>query len=147
MIHIQPHLSLKMFYCSSLLYRERVPLNCLPCHYMITLKSWTSNCNLPSGEDSLLLLYWLGVWYFLLNVEIWPYLCLHYVCVSVCVLKEKARFSDAQQKEGWCPRVSHRGQLSPPPKPVPQTIILLLAKQNLTLWSCSFFVSFLFVLF
>ena len=54
--------------------------------------------------------------------------------LCVCVRTEGSLFSDTQRKEARCPRTTYRGQLSsPPPKPVPLTIILLSTKQNLTL--------------
>lgn len=122
-------LSLIIFNCSALLYRERAPLNFLPCHYIITLKSWTSNCNCLHRERTLSPLeLTVMIAYFLLNGEMWPYLCLCYVCMSV--LTEKTLFSEG--KNDVLPSVDE-GSFPPPSKPVPLTIILLSTKQNLTL--------------
>ena len=85
--------------CSTLLHGERAPLNFWPCHYMISLTSWTSNCNfhMRGGLAPLeLTVMIVGVMLCSLNVEIWPYLCLCSVCVSV--LTEEALVTDSQRK-------------------------------------------------
>lgn len=129
-----------MMICSSLLYRERAPLNCLPCHYKMILKSWTWNCSLPSGGDcfSLTVMIESVVLLFLVNVELWPHLCLCSVCVYAS--KEEALCPDTRRKEGWCRPVTCWRQLPP----INQCLwpLFFSAKQNLTLWS--FFSFFLF---
>lgn len=67
-------------------------------------------------------------------------------CLSVYVLAGEALFCDTQRKEGWLSlcQLSRATFSSPHPKPVPLTIILNSTKQNLTLWSYSFFVRFFF---
>lgn len=68
---------------------------------MITLKSWTSNCNFTFGGGLSPLTVLIGS--VMLSSECGdlavPLACVH-VCVSVCVLTEEAVFSDAQMKEG-----------------------------------------------
>lgn len=124
-------LSLMLFNCSALLYAERAPVNFVPCHYMITLNSWTSDCNFfPQGRTLSLWAYcndWECDTLFLLNVGIWPYFCLCYVCpyrgsALLWYSKEKMKPSCQLSRAAFSPSASDH--YSPLNQTKPESVIL-----------------------
>lgn len=121
---VEPHASLMI--CSPLLYRERAPLNCLPCHYKDDSKELDLKLQFSFRRGLSPLTVMIECDALVPRKCGDPAISVHVSVLNAEALKGKNDHGLLSLVEG-----------SPPPpfpnKPVPLTIILLSAKQNLIL--------------